>query len=88
MKENHIPQENEEFQRLWTTSDVMEFTGWKSGYVSRLCVNGTLPHIPGKPHKFVPSEVKQALIEMQVGGQYGRRKAKKTTPKSITTVKQ
>lgn len=68
-----------EIDRLWDTSDVMIFTGWKRTYVQRLISSGSLPYIPGKPHKFIPSEVKQALKKMQIGGQYGRRKAKKTT---------
>jgi len=65
-------------ERLWDTDDVMRFTGWGRTYVSNLCTSGRLPYIPGKPHKFIEAEVKKALTQMQVGGQYGRRKAKKT----------
>lgn len=61
---------------LWSTEDVMEFTGWGRTYVTRLCGNGTLPYIPGKPHKFVPAAVKAALEQMQTGGIFGRRKSK------------
>jgi len=60
---------------LWSTSDVMEYTGWGRTYISQLCSNGTLPYIPGRPNKFVPREVKKALEAMQQGGQYGRRKS-------------
>lgn len=66
-----------EINRLWDTQDVMDYTGWKRTYIQRLVSNGTLPYIPGKPHKYIPSEVKKALVAMQVGGQYGRRKARK-----------
>lgn len=75
-----------EIDKLWDTHDVMEFTGWKRTYVQGLVSKGLLPYIPGKPHKFIPSEVKQALKKMQIGGQYGRRKAKKaTTTKTAAT---
>lgn len=70
-----------EKERLWDTADVMDFTGWKRTYVQRLVSSGQLPYIPGKPHKYIPSEVKKALMAMQVGGKYGRRKAKSTTAK-------
>lgn len=63
---------------LWDTTDVMEFTGWGRTYVSNLCTSGKLPHIPGKPHKFVQAAVKAALEGMQQGGPYGRRKSKIT----------
>jgi len=71
-----------ETDRLWDTHDVMEFTGWKRTYVQRLVSSGVLPYIPGKPHKYIPSEVKKALMGMQVGGKYGRRKAKTITKKA------
>jgi hypothetical protein len=61
---------------LWSTQDLMEYTGWGRTYISRLCTSGTLPHIPGKPHRFVPEDVKGALRQMQQGGIYGRRKSK------------
>jgi hypothetical protein len=59
---------------LWSTADVMQFTGWGRTYVQGLVSNGTLPYIPGKPHKFIPAAVKQALEKMQTGGEYSRRK--------------
>lgn len=61
--------------RLWSTSDVMQYTGWGRTYVQRLVSNGTLPYIPGKPHKFIPVSVKKAIEAMQQGGGYGRRKS-------------
>jgi len=67
---------------LWDTQDVIEYTGWKRTYVQRLVSNGTLPYIPGKPHKYIPASVKQTLEAMQVGGKYGRRKS---TLKTKTT---
>lgn len=70
-----------EINRLWDTQDVMDYTGWKRTCIQRLVSNGTLPYIPGKPHKFIPNEVKKALMNMQVGGKYGRRKARKPVTK-------
>jgi hypothetical protein len=66
-------------QGLWDTEDVMTYTGWKRTYVSRLCTSGKLPHIPGKPHKFIPQAVKTAIEKMQIGGVYGRRKSRGKT---------
>ena len=63
---------------LWETSDVMIYTGWSRQFISTLCSKGTLPFIPGRPNKFVPESVEKAILGMQVGGQYGKRKAKKT----------
>jgi hypothetical protein len=60
--------------KLWGTDEVMAFTGWGRTYISRLCTTGVLPHIPGKPHRFIPSEVKNAILQMQVGGRYGKKK--------------
>ena len=68
---------------LLDTADIIDLTGWGRTYISRLCSNGTLPHIPGKPTKFVPAAVKLALEKMQIGAGYGRRKSKMkpTTPR-------
>lgn len=66
---------------LIDTEDVMRLTGWGKTYISRLCVDGTLPHIPGKPHKFIPGVVKATLEQMQIGGMYGRRKSKRRVKK-------
>lgn len=60
---------------LWDTNDLSEYTGWGRTYISRLCNNGTLPYIPGKPNKFVPASVIKAIEAMQIGGIYGRRKS-------------
>jgi hypothetical protein len=70
-------------EKLWTTDEVMEFTGWGRTYVSRLCTQGRLPYIPGKPHKFVPSEVKNAIRQMQIGGRFKKGGA---TMKAVVTV--
>lgn len=61
---------------LYDTEDVMRVTGWGRTYVTRLCTTGQLPYIPGKPHKFIPQEVTAALIKMQIGAGYGRKKSK------------
>ena len=67
---------------LLDTADVCQATGWGRTYISRLCSNGTLPHIPGKPTKFVPAAVMKALEQMQIGAGYGKRKSKlKSTPR-------
>ncbi len=61
---------------LWDTTDVMAYTGWGRTHILRLCAEGKLPYIPGKPHKFVPARVREALEKMQIGGGYGKRKSK------------
>lgn len=70
-----------EYNGLWDTQDVVFFTGWGRTYISSLCSKGLLPYIPGRPNKFIPASVKTALEKMQTGGQYGRRKTKKTSIK-------
>lgn len=71
--------------RLWDTQDVMTYTGWKRTHVQRLVSEGKIPYIPGKPNKFIPSELKKALFSLQQGGQYGRRKSRATTRKAEKT---
>ena len=66
---------------LWDASDVMKYTGWGRPYISTLCSTGKLPHIPGRPTKFVPGELRKAVERLQVGGEYGRRKGKGLKPK-------
>jgi hypothetical protein len=61
---------------LLTTADMVELTGWSSSYLSRLCSQGKMPHITGKPTKFVREDVIATLRKMQTGGDYGRRKGK------------
>lgn len=61
---------------IWTTQDVLDYTGWGRTYVSRLCTSGRLPYITGNPYKFIPAVVKKTVEEMQQGGAYGRRKSK------------
>lgn len=73
-----------DFDKLWEAEDVMAFTGWSRPYISTLCTTGRIPHIKGRPTKFVESEVKKALFNMQEGGEYGRRKGKKLKPKGAT----
>lgn len=68
---------------IWTTQDVLDYTGWGRTYISRLCTSGRLPYITGNPYKFIPAIVKKTLEEMQTGSGYGRRKTKiKTTRKT------
>ncbi|MEI6827563.1 MAG: hypothetical protein WCK54_18370 [Desulfuromonadales bacterium] len=66
---------------LWDASDVMQYTGWGRPYISTLCSTGKLPHIPGRPTKFVPGDLRQAVEALQTGGVYGRRKGKALKPK-------
>lgn len=68
--------------RLWSTTDVCEYTGWSRQYISTLCSRGLLPYIPGRPNKFVQAAVRAAIEAMQQGGSYGRRKS--TTKKTTT----
>lgn len=65
--------------RLWLIEDVMAFSGWKRTYISQLCTSGKLPYIHGNPYKYVPQDVRTAIIALQEGGIYGRRRSKKLT---------
>jgi len=64
---------------LYSTDEIMGLTGWTRGYITRLCRERRLPHIPGNPHKFMLGPLRQALEDMMVGGPFGRRKAKAKT---------
>lgn len=66
---------------LWNAEDVMTYTGWGRPYISTLCSSGLLPHIPGRPTKFVPADLRKAVESLQTGGVYGRRKGKSLKPK-------
>lgn len=66
---------------LWSAEDVMQYTGWGRPYISTLCSSGKLPYIPGRPTKFVPSELRKAVEALQTGGAFGRRKGKPLRPK-------
>jgi len=66
---------------VWTTQDVLDYTGWGRTYISRLCTTGRMPYITGNPYKFIPAVVKKTLEEMLQGGTYGRRKSKALKPK-------
>lgn len=67
-----------DFDGLWETADVRIYTGWSRQYISKLCSENQIPYIPGRPNKFVPSSLRKAIEDMQVGGRFGRRKPKKT----------
>jgi hypothetical protein len=60
--------------KLWGTKDVMAYMGRSRDYISKLCSTGQIPLIPGKPYRFVPGAVKQAVFEMQQGGQFGKKR--------------
>lgn len=62
--------------RLWDTKDVMRFMKRGRTYISNLCNTGKIPYIPGRPNRFIPEEVKNALTEMQVGGKFGKKRRK------------
>jgi hypothetical protein len=64
---------------LWEMEDVEKFTGWGKQHIRLLCRTNRLPHIPSKPTKFIEDDVKKAVEQMQIGGIYGRRKAKLKT---------
>jgi len=61
---------------LLNTEDMVNLTGWARTYLSRLCTSGRMPHIPGKPTRFIREDVIATLRKMQTGGDYGRRKGK------------
>ena len=52
---------------LLDTEDLMRLTGWKRTHISHLCATGLIPHIPGRPNKFILAAVKKALEQMQQG---------------------
>jgi hypothetical protein len=60
-------------QLLFDTADVSRMTGWSETHITRLCRRKMLPHIPGKPNKFMLSHILAALESMQVGGKFGRK---------------
>ena len=72
-------------QLLLDTGDVSRMTGWSETHVTRLCRRKMLPHIPGKPNKFMVPHILAALESMQVGGKFGRKtiggKGNGTVPK-------
>ncbi len=75
----------EEAEACLTTADVAKLTTWSHDHINRLCQQKRLPHIPGKPHTFIFTDLMAALRQMQVGGDFGRRKAatKMTTTRKI-----
>lgn len=62
---------------LWKKEDIIALTGWGHTHLSMLCKTGQIPYIHGNPYRFIESEVKKAIVAMQCGGPYGRRKPKK-----------
>lgn len=68
---------------LIDTVDVAEMTGWTVPYINKLCRAGALPHIPGKPHKFVPTSLLLGLKRLQVGGDYGRKKSRTLSKRKL-----
>lgn len=61
---------------LINTHDVAQMTGWSEQYIGDLCRQELIPHIPGKPYKFIYKPLREAVEKLLVGGIYGRRKAK------------
>ena len=61
---------------LIDTAKVADMTDWCIPYINRLCRQGDIPYIPGKPHKFMVGPLMLALRKLQVGGDYGRRKSR------------
>lgn len=63
--------------QLLTTEDVSKLTTWCTEHILRLCRQKRLPHIPGRPHTFVYTDLMATLRKMQVGGDFGRRRSTK-----------
>lgn len=62
---------------LWSMQDVMRYMGRGRTYLSNLINTGQIPYIPGRPHRFIPKEVKAACEAMQTApALFGRRKFK------------
>lgn len=62
---------------LLTTSEVMAMTGWSRGYIQKLCQTGKLPHIPGKPIRFMREPLLEAIEKMLEGQGYSKRRSHK-----------
>lgn len=67
-----------EIEKLWDTDDVMSYTGWSRTVIWRLTKLGKIPFIPGKKKRFFPDAVKQALYDMQQGGQFKKQRRSAT----------
>lgn len=70
--ENLLTQES---RVLLTTDEVMEMTGWSRGYIQKLCQLGKLPHIPGKPLRFMRDPLLAAIERMLEGQGYSKRRS-------------
>lgn len=68
---------------LLDSADVAAITGWSVPYINRLCRQGHLPHIPGKPNKYVPSSLVLGLKKLQVGGDYGKKPSRTLRKRKI-----
>lgn len=65
---------------LWSTEDVCEYTGFGRTQISMWCNTGKIPYIPGRPNRFNPQSVKDALKALETApALYGRRKFKPKT---------
>ncbi len=60
---------------LLTTDEVMAMTGWSRGYIQKLCQSGKLPHIPGKPLRFMREPLLTAIERMLEGQGYRKRRS-------------
>lgn len=65
----------EDREQIITTEQASDLTQWSTDHILRLCRQKRLPHIPGKPHLFVYSDLMRAIRQMQIGGEFGRRKS-------------
>lgn len=62
-----------ESRLLYTPADLAHWTGWSVRYIQQLCAANALPHIPGKPHRFLRDEVEETIRAWQIGGRFRRR---------------
>ena len=65
---------DQEKRVLLTTSEVMAMTGWSRSYIQKLCQSGKLPHIPGKPLRFMREPLRTAIERMLEGQGYSKRR--------------
>ncbi len=65
---------DQEKRVLLTTSEVMAMTGWSRSYIQKLCQSGKLPHIPGKPLRFMREPLLAAIEQMLEGKGYNKRR--------------
>jgi fructose-1,6-bisphosphatase len=75
-----------EKEDMWDIEDFKDFTKWSNSYIHALTAKGKIPYIKGRPNRYIAAEVKKAILNLQQGGVFGKRKkATKKTNKSAAS---